>query len=145
MSVAAREEIIYKYSIDDTRGLSFSELFGLIFMDLADSIEYNDIDELDEHKMSPITSTYHNRWMNHVIYMYRNGYRQYCMPDAKSIVLDGTYISIKISPCGYDGIEITYNDKDTRTCRTSHMDVEECFNILDLTFAVAVDSKNTTD
>ena len=140
MSIEMREEVIYKYAIDDVRTMSFAEICGLIFIDVADNIKYEDtVDYKDENNHT----RYNNTWMNRVIFMIRNGYKHYCMPDKKSVVLDGDYISIAVSPCGYEGIEIKYRHKDTNTIHNSYWDVDDCFNVLDV--AGAADSKNTTD
>lgn len=136
MPIEMREEVVYKYAIDDVRKMSFAEVCGLIFIDLADNIKWEEIVE------NYNSTEYKSLWMNRFIFMIRNGYKHYCMPDKKSIVLDDDYISITISPCGYEGIEIKYRHKDTNTIHNSYWDIDDCFNVLD---AGAADSKNTTD
>lgn len=136
MSIEMREEVIYKYAIDDVRDMSFTEICGFIFIDLADNIKWGEIVE------SRNAVEYKSLWMNRFIFMIQNGYKHYCIPDKKSVVLDGDDISITISPCGYEGIEINYHHKDTHTIHNSYWDIDDCFNVFDVG---ATGSKNTTD
>lgn len=135
MNAIMREKVTYKYSIEDVRGMSVAELFGLIFLDLANNLEEYEIEQIKG--VHP--PKYTNFWLNHVIYMLRNGYKQSCDPDYNSVIIDGTYIRIIITPYQEEGIEIKYYDKQEGWgCRISEWTVEECFDMIN--FAAPADS-----
>lgn len=135
MNAIMREKVTYEYSIEDVRGMSIAELFGLIFIDLVDNLKGNEIVNTDEQDVPH----YNSFWLDQVIYMCRNGYQQYCDPEYKSVTIDGGYIRIIITPCREEGIEIKYYDKEKGWgCHISEWTVEECFDMIN--FAAPADS-----
>lgn len=116
MSGIMREEVIYKYSIEDVRGMSIMELYGLIFADIAS----NDDPDFSQQL-----------WLDRVVYMFRNKYMRYCFPDKKSSGLDGDNITITVSPCGEEGLEIKYRHKELDQIYCSYWTLDECFDLFD--------------
>lgn len=129
MSGIMREEVIYKYSIEDVRGMSIMELYGLIFADIAS----NDDPDFSQQL-----------WLDRVVCMFRNKYVLHCFPDKKSSCLDGNNITITVNPCGEEGLEIKYRHKELDQIYCSYWTTDECFDFFDWEIAGATDGKNTT-
>lgn len=127
MNAIMREEIIHKYHIEDLRGLSVSEIFGLIFIDLANTMDENNL--VKPSNPNQVEPEYKNYWIDKLIFMWRNGYNHYRNPDTKSVTLDGIYMTATLAP-HKESLEIKCRDKINGLTYCNYIGIKDCTRII---------------